>query len=406
MQRIIERSDRAVAIDVDVPTTVSSTIELSDIAGTIEHVSVTVNIFHTFTKDLKITLKSPGGKEVLLVAQEGGSGDHFIDTTFDMDSTTSILTGMPPFSGAFSPEGDLSDFNGTDPNGIWRLEIEDACHLDGGSLNYWVLSLGVDDTVLSDFIIDVRFMGGLTPGQETVVAAAAKLWSQVVVGDLPAFRVEGDVIDDVLIEMSGIYIDGPGDTLGQAGPTYLRPGSLLPIKGVIEFDKSDLKRMEDDGSLLNVIVHEMAHILGFGTLWKANNLMLGTGTENPVFTGPKAMAEFGSLMNALHPMPVPASNTGGPGTRESHWRETLFGNELMTGYLDSGINPMSKITIASLEDIGHTVNYNAADPFVLPTSLELSMMGIGAEGGYGKRQCAMAGVNRIGAVILSESERV
>jgi len=69
---------------------------------------------------------------------------------------------------------------------------------------------------------------------------------------------------------------------------------------------------------------------------------------------------------------------------------------------------LSRLTIASLEDLGHTVNYNAYDPYVLPDSIELSIMGISAEGGYEKRQCAMAGINIMGTnlIVLPESDKV
>lgn len=37
----------------------------------------------------------------------------------------------------------------------------------------------------------------------------------------------------------------------------------------------------------------------------------------------------------------------------------------MTGFLNQGVNPLSRITIASLEDLGYSVSYSAADPFSL-----------------------------------------
>src|SRR5206468_3538723 len=54
----------------------------------------------------------------------------------------------------------------------------------------------------------------------------------------------------------------------------------------------------------------------------------------------------------------------GTGTVNSHWREPTFVNELMTGYINNGPNPASVVTIASLEDLGYTVNYGAADAYV------------------------------------------
>ena len=407
MTRIVKRSDERIEIDRFKPTDISSSLEISGAAGRIKRVSVTVNISHTFTKDLRISLSGPGDKKVLLAGSEGGSGDHFFNTEFDDGSSTSITDAAPPFEGTFRPEESLATFEGVDPNSSWTLHVEDEAYLDGGSLNFWALSLTLDE-IESDFSIEVQFMGGLTQSQRAIVETASQRWSEVIIGDLPAYIVDGKEIDDVLIEFSGASIDGPGGVLGQAGPTHVRPHSLLPIKGIIEFDRGDLARMEADGSLLNVMVHEIAHILGLGTIWTLKNLLLGVGTANPQFTGRAAMREFGDLIGASGPVPVPVANTGGSGTREGHWREAVFGNELMTGYLNTGPNPLSRLTIASLEDLGHTVNYNAAEPYTLPNSREISMMGIGAEGGYGKRQCAMAGLKRLGTfpVILPDSAMV
>ena len=63
--------------------------------------------------------------------------------------------------------------------------------------------------------------------------------------------------------------------------------------------------------------------------------------------------------------PVPVENLGGGGTRDSHWRESVFGNEFMTGFIDS-VNPVSKVTIGSMQDLGYEVNIDADDGFTLP----------------------------------------
>ena len=105
-------------------------------------------------------------------------------------------------------------------------------------------------------------------------------------------------------------------------------------------------------------------------------LLEGEGTANPVFIGENAMREWGALSGTGRPMPVPVANTGGPGTREGHWRESVFGNELLTGFLDGGINPISRVTVAALQDMGYEVNYDAADEFRLPTRTELVAMGL------------------------------
>lgn len=395
-------------IDRVKPANISSTIEISNIVGRIQRVSVTIDVQHSFTKDLKIYLIGPEGQEVLLVGNEGGSGDHFINTNFDDDSPTHITNSFPPFSGSFRPEGNLDDFKGLEANGTWTLRVMDESYLDGGSLNQWSLALTIEEEVHSSFNIEVRFLGGLTDSQKDVFKIAATRWSEIIIGDLPSVIVNGEVIDDVVIEARGAFIDGEGGILGQAGPTSVRSDSYLPATGIMEFDIGDLARMEADGSLLNVIIHEMGHVLGIGTIWGYKELLLDTGTANPVFTGANAMREFSALRGIAAPTPVPVANAGGSGTRDSHWRETIFGNELMTGFLDPGVNPISHMTIASLEDLGYKVNYNAADPYILPSSLTLAIMGVGMVGGYGHRQCSMAGtrMRRPIPVVLPKSTLV
>ena len=73
------------------------------------------------------------------------------------------------------------------------------------------------------------------------------------------------------------------------------------------------------------------------------------------------------------PGSIPVENIGGGGTADAHWREAVFFNELMTGFVNSrttvpvGImNPMSVMSIQSLADFGYVVNPKAADPFGIP----------------------------------------
>jgi hypothetical protein len=222
----------------------------------------------------------------------------------------------------------------------------------------------------SPFTIEVRFLGGLTQTQRAAFRTAADRWTRVIVGDLPAFEVAGEIIDDILIEAQGTDIDGPGSILGQAGPTRIRPASagaaaFLPAKGKMIFDTADLAQMEQRGTLVDVITHEMGHVLGIGTIWKVKGLIDGSGTNAPTFIGPNAMREFGVLTGS-GAAPVPVENNGGAGTAEGHWEEDVFKNELMSGFIAAPNNPLSRMTVASLQDLGYVVNLNAAEPYDLP----------------------------------------
>ncbi len=231
----------------------------------------------------------------------------------------------------------------------------------------------------SPFTIEVRFLGGLTSKQKDAFKFAADRWSRVIVGDLPAVQVDGEVIDDLLILAHGEPIDGPGKILGQAGPTHLRPASapsaaFLPAKGTMAFDTADLQKMAADGTLKDVITHEMGHVLGIGTVWSHKSLLKGAGTANPTFVGKNAKREYGVLRGGGH-RPVPVENAGGPGTADSHWRETVFGNELMTGFVAAAANPLSRMTVASLKDLGYVVDMDAAEGYSLPSHLEMAESG-------------------------------
>lgn len=232
----------------------------------------------------------------------------------------------------------------------------------------------------SPFTIEVRFLGGLNARQRSAFSKAADRWTRTIVGDLPSVRVDNEVIDDVLILAQGVAIDGPGKILGQAGPTHLRPKSagaagFLPAKGIMSFDTADLAKMGRDGTLDDVIAHEMGHVLGFGTVWDRKSLLKGAGTSNPTFAGAGAMEEYRLLRDAPRRRRVPVENTGGPGTADSHWRETVFRNELMSGFIAQAGNPLSRMTVASLGDLGYAVDVDAGEPYTLPNLFALAEAG-------------------------------
>jgi hypothetical protein len=256
---------------------------------------------------------------------------------------------------------------------IYRAQLGDQAPLPAEGAE------GAAAAAATPFTIEVRFLGGLTKAQKDAFKAAANRWTKVITGDLPSIKVEGELVDDVLILAQGVNIDGPGRVLGQAGPTHLRPaniqaGALLPARGIMSFDTADLATMEQRGTLGDVITHEMGHVLGIGTLWAMKGLIGASGTDNPVFTGASARQAYGALKGGPA-QDVPVENEGGEGTAEGHWREILFRNELMSGFISAPGNPLSRVTVASLRDLGYQVDLTAADNFVLPNLLALAEAG-------------------------------
>jgi hypothetical protein len=255
----------------------------------------------------------------------------------------------------------------------------------------------------SAYKINLRYFGAAMPAsdQALFVNAAARI-EQIVVGDPPVVDATGadpakncnatgvpifsGTIDGVVIYASMDSIDGRGKILAQSGPCYIRQnGSSNDYRtsiGVMKFDTADIASLAASGNLQEVITHEMLHVLGFGSFWDTTsaNLLINYG-PNVSYIGVGGIAgckSLGGFHTCATSVPVEGS-AGGDGTVNSHWRESVFGNELMTGFINAGKNPLSIMTIRSLEDLGYVVDTTAADPFTPPSTVNLRAAGSVAE---------------------------
>ncbi len=235
--------------------------------------------------------------------------------------------------------------------------------------------------------IDVNYLTPITPARRAVFDSAAARWQRMIYGDIPDIPIVlpdsicldqqppiDQNIDDVLILVVVDSIDGPGTILGGGGPCVIRSASKLPLIGVMIFDSADVDGLMQQGVFDEVIMHEMGHVLGFGTIWYgffgvSPPLLVGPaaqGGADPHFVGTKAVAAFNRIGGTRYTggLKVPVEALFGPGTEDSHWRESVFGNELMTGFINLGAaNPVSIVTVAAQGDEGYLVNYAAADPY-------------------------------------------
>ena len=111
-------NNTVVAIPDNDPAGASTTIEVTE-AGAISSLAVTVDITHSYRGDLTLRLVREGAVsgEAILVDQAGGAQDD-IQATFN-----------------------VTDFNGTDAAGTYRLLVVDNAGQDTGSLNSWSVDL-------------------------------------------------------------------------------------------------------------------------------------------------------------------------------------------------------------------------------------------------------------------------
>jgi hypothetical protein len=233
------------------------------------------------------------------------------------------------------------------------------------------------------FNVTFRFLTPVTDRQERLFRRSARRWQEIIVKDVPAItgtiprnfcgdfgtpRFEGR-IDDILIDIQLRPIDGPGNILGFAGPCAVRVVDDLPAYGLMVFDTEDQDFLQSLDLLDEVIIHEMGHVLGYGTMWEFNRaLLINVEARNPRFIGPAAVREWHKLGGRGR---VPVEGQFGPATRLLHWDEKTFDNELMTGFLNLGENPLSNVSALSMRDIGYTA-VATGDPYQLPVANEVT----------------------------------
>lgn len=223
--------------------------------------------------------------------------------------------------------------------------------------------------------IVIRPSGSMDPAALAAFEQAAQRWERIITADVPAVTPPSSftgclgvgptgTIDDMVIDVQVTPIDGVNGVLGSAGPCGTGSDGL-PRAGQMKFDSADVATMLGNGRFLQVVLHEMAHVLGFGTTWDSR-VLAGDGTGDPRFIGTNAVAAYATMGGSGT---VPVEATGGSGTAYAHWRESTFGSELMTGWINGGSNPLSRLSLASMADIGYQVDLSQADAYTLPSSL-------------------------------------
>lgn len=126
------------SISAGAPSSVTSTITVNSTTP-ISSLKVPVQVIHSYVSDLKISLRSPQGTEVVLIDRPCAEQNN-INATFT-DNGGSPLCATPAVAGNIRPVDLLSTFNGENPNGTWTLTVRDHEQGDGGTLSSWKLEI-------------------------------------------------------------------------------------------------------------------------------------------------------------------------------------------------------------------------------------------------------------------------
>ena len=333
------------------------------------------------------------------------------DTHGNPVAGSTITFGPASGDGSVFPTQVSSDSNGTAATD-WTLGSSQGSQSVGASIEAGAMvtftATATNENGTGGLSIELLFIDQPAALQRQAFDDAVSRWAALIPVKLEPVPVNlaagacrsnspgiNQVVDDLLVFVSLEFIDGVGGTLGAAGVCSARQSNGLPIVASLRLDTGDLALFEGTGRLVDLILHELGHALGFGTLWASKGFLENPSLANigadTHFDGPSAVTAFDAVGGDVYTggQKVPVENEDGVGSRDSHWRLAVFRNELMTGLLTAGANPLSRVTVASLGDLGYVVDEGGADAFqAQPVGCTVGGGGGGGDVSAGRRHFA------------------
>lgn len=126
---------------------------------TIDDLDVGISLTHTNVFDLQIFLQSPAGTRICLnmydFKNDFSVRPNYTNTIFDDEAEVPIEGADSPFTGRFRPFGpfQLSEFDGEQTAGLWRLQILDRFYADTGTLNHFELVITTPEPTTAIFLL-------------------------------------------------------------------------------------------------------------------------------------------------------------------------------------------------------------------------------------------------------------
>jgi|GEM_PF-1073980 len=244
---------------------------------------------------------------------------------------------------------------------------------------FTILAVSLATPTAKAEIIDLD-LSGLDPATTTAATIAAfrgaeEFWDNRILG------YSNTIANDIRPSLTGrlrinvFEEDFGGGVLAAAGvatdvtSVLGGRGRAVATTSAMFFDPNTIADFSQ-ADLQDVVIHEMAHALGFGTLWEANNLIQPIPQRGGIlqYRGINARRTFAQEAGFNRPQVgfVPLELQGGGGTALGHWDDdNFFFNsqnrdnrvELMTGFfVDNTDRFVSETTFASLVDLGYVVS--------------------------------------------------
>ena len=239
--------------------------------------------------------------------------------------------------------------------------------------------------VESVFKIELVYLEDFSDFEKRHIEVAAQRWASIITADLPDYEFtsdwthscggqpfeirKGEHIDDLRIYVGFLDPEQIGLVGGAGSPSLLRDNHMSVV-GCIMFSPVPVASVGGLNTYL-ITLHEIGHVLGFGTTWTNNGLLQEPSWDfpngDPHFNGPLAIAAFDEAGGHNYTgAKVPVVGLLSNGKQDnSHWRDSVFGDELM---MVVGGKVLSAVTLQSLADLGYSVDLSQADAYTLSAS--------------------------------------
>ncbi|PSB19284.1 hypothetical protein C7B65_11975 [Phormidesmis priestleyi ULC007] len=238
---------------------------------------------------------------------------------------------------------------------------------------------------------DTQGLSGLNDAAKAAIVDAAKFWESAITSR--SAITQSNQLNVTITGKSLVYSNGSADngTLALSGPQFALDGpNLIISSGISTINARRFAEFNANPTYLrSIMIHEFAHVLGFGTLWEPVQFMDSSGqifnfgknlinrTNATYNANTYAGWAYGGLTGSSTQVVVPIEAGA-----FAHWDETRFDTELMTPYAETpGVaTPLSQLTLASLRDLGWNLNFGAAQAYSLPAVAPAASLAPTAQG--------------------------